>query len=100
MRSPDLTQPALDAEPEQRLTQQLIRIRIPQTYHHDPVISRLVAHYGLTVNIKAAVLGNNAKGDGWFALELSGTHAQIQAALTYLDELDLELWQGDETDGW
>ncbi len=100
MRSPNSSQPTLEADTEQRLTHQLIRIRIPQTYHQDPVISRLVSHYDLTVNIKAAILGNNAKGDGWFALELSGTHGQIQAALTYLNELNLELWQGDETDGW
>ncbi len=84
----------------QRLTQQLIRVRIPKDHHQDPVISRLVSQFHLTINITAAVLGGNAKGDGWFALELRGTHANIQSALTYLRELDLEIWDEAETDGW
>jgi NIL domain len=83
-----------------RLTQRRIRICIPQHYHQEPVISRLVSHYHLTVNITAAVLGANAIGDGWFDLELQGTEAYLQSALTYLDELDLQVWQGDEPDGW
>jgi len=33
-------------------------------------------------------------------LELRGTHANIQSALTYLRELDLEVWDEKETDGW
>lgn len=83
-----------------RTTEQRIRIRIPKDYHQEPVISQLVSHYHLTVNIVAAILGANANGDGWFDLELKGTQTQIQAALTYLDELDLEMWKGEESDGW
>jgi ABC-type methionine transport system ATPase subunit len=85
---------------EQRLTRQLIRVRIPKDHHQDPVISRLVSQFQVTVNIMAAVLGGNAKGDGWFALELRGTQSNIQSALTYLRELDLEVWDGAETNGW
>jgi ABC-type methionine transport system ATPase subunit len=83
-----------------RTTEQRIRIRIPRHYHQEPVISQLVSHYRLTVNIAAAILGANASGDGWFDLVLKGNHANIQAALSYLDELDLEVWQGEESDGW
>lgn len=85
---------------DQRSTHQLIRVRIPKNYHQEPVISRLISNYQLTVNITAAVLGSNANGDGWFALELHGTEAHIQQALTYLHELNLEIWDQDETDGW
>ncbi|MDX2214277.1 MAG: NIL domain-containing protein [Oculatellaceae cyanobacterium bins.114] len=85
-----------------RITQTRIRIRIPKTYHQEPVISRLVSHHGVTVNIAAALLGANARDDGWFDLELRGQASQIQSALTYLNELDLEVWQGSdqENDGW
>lgn len=85
---------------DHRITELRIRIRIPKHYHQEPVISQLVSQYHLTVNIIAAILGANANGDGWFDLDLKGCHKQIQAALTYLDELDLEVWQGEESDGW
>ena len=92
---------ALEATPEtNRTTEQRIRIRIPKHYHQEPVISQLVSQYRLTVNIVAALLGANAQGDGWFDLELKGSHAEIDAALMYLSELDLEVWQGEEPDGW
>lgn len=50
-----------------------IQLRIPKDYHQEPVISRLVSDYGLTVNITAAILGANAVGDGWFDLELQAS---------------------------
>ncbi|MBD2465890.1 NIL domain-containing protein [Oscillatoria sp. FACHB-1407] len=89
-------------ETDTRITQTRIRIRIPKTYHQEPVISRLVSHHGVTINITAALLGANARDDGWFDLELRGQGNQIQSALTYLNELDLEVWQGgdQENDGW
>jgi hypothetical protein len=86
-----------------RPTQTRIRIRIPKDYHNEPIISRLISHHGLTVNISAALLGANARDDGWFDLELRGTGEQIRSALIYLDELDLEIWDSstaDQTDGW
>lgn len=85
-----------------RPTQTRIRIRIPKEYNDEPVISRLVSHHGLTVNISAALLGANARDDGWFDLELRGTSRQIQSALIYLDEMDLEIWgeSNSEQDGW
>ena len=85
-----------------RLTQTRIKIHIPKDLHEEPVISRLVSEHGVTVNIAAALLGANVRDDGWFDLELRGTASQIQSALTYLDELDLEIW-GQSTpqeDGW
>lgn len=85
-----------------RPTHTRIRLRIPKEYNDEPVISRLVSHHGVTVNIAAALLGANARDDGWFDLDLRGTSHQIQSALIYLDEMDLEIWQESdrEEDGW
>lgn len=90
----------LSVTSDARTTEQRIRLRIPKHYHQEPVISHLVSQYDLAVNIVAAILGANANGDGWFDLDLKGNSANIQAALDYLDELDLEVWQGEESDGW
>ncbi|WP_193195577.1 NIL domain-containing protein [Nostoc sp. MG11] len=82
------------------LTHKRIRVRIPKDYHSQPVISRLVSDYGLTVNITAAILGANAVGDGWFDLDLQGTNTQIQNGLTYLHDLELEVWDETKTGDW
>lgn len=82
------------------LTHKRIRLRIPKEYHQEPVISRLVSDYGLTVNISAAILGSNAVGDGWFDLDLQGTTAQIDSALIYLNDLDLEVWDESKIGSW
>ncbi|MFN6563151.1 MAG: NIL domain-containing protein [Nostoc sp. ChiSLP01] len=81
-------------------TNKRIRLRIPKDYHQEPVISRLVSDYNLTVNITAAILGANAVGDGWFDLELKGTEAQIQSGLAYLHDLELEVWDETKTSDW
>jgi len=85
-----------------RPTQKRIKIHIPKELHEEPIISRLVSHYGITVNIAAALLGANTRDDGWFELELRGSAEQIQSALIYLNELDLEIWGQSRTeeDGW
>ncbi|MDF5727337.1 MAG: NIL domain-containing protein [Rhizonema sp. PD38] len=82
------------------LTNKRIRLRIPKEYHQEPVISRLVSDYSLTVNISAAILGSDAIGDGWFDLDLQGTSPQIDNALIYLNDLDLEIWDESATDIW
>ncbi|MDX2097246.1 MAG: NIL domain-containing protein [Leptolyngbyaceae cyanobacterium bins.59] len=83
-----------------RLTQIRVRLRVPKHYRQQPVISRLVSEYHLTVNIAAALLDTQSTSDGWFDLELHGTHAHIQEGLAYLHELELEIWDDQETDGW
>jgi len=87
---------------DNRVTTTQITMRVPQNYHEEPVISRLVSEHGVIVNITAALLGENSKEDGWFNLELKGTKSQIQSALIYLEELDLEIWnkQVEEEENW
>lgn len=86
---------------DNRPTRTRIGLRIPKWYHQEPVISRLVSHYNLTVNIAAALLGTNVQNEGWFDLELQGTTQQIHSALIYLFELDLEVWlESNPADDW
>lgn len=111
-RSPDSHTPSVHAlninhsssvgVSDRRPTQIRIRVRIPKDYYQEPIISRLISHHGLTVNIAAALLGANARDDGWFDLELHGSSEQIQSGLIYLDELDLEVWHDSagQEDGW
>lgn len=82
------------------LTQKEIRVRIPKNYHDEPVISRLVSDYGLEINIKSAILGGNAIGDGWFVLDLQGTNEQIDLAMSYLRNLALEIWDNNQSYSW
>ncbi len=82
---------------ENQLTHKRIRLRIPREFHQEPVISRLVSNYGLTVNITAAMLGSNGIGDGWFDLDLQGSSEQIESALIYINDLDLEIWHDINT---
>ena len=77
---------------DNRRTQIRIRIQIPKQYHQEPVISRLISDHGLTVNLNAALLSANEYNDGWFDLELIGTNRQIQSALIYLAEMNVEIW--------
>lgn len=69
-----------------------IRLRIPEDLHGEPVISQLTARYGVIVNIISASLGANS-GSGWFHLALQGNHSQIQTAIAYLNDLDIEIWE-------
>lgn len=81
--------------------QKRVRMRIPQNYHQEPIISSLVEKYGLKVNILAAILGANGEGDGWFDLALIGISEKVNAAIIYLSELDIEIWlEGVNNDIW
>lgn len=69
------------------------RIRIPQRYNRQPIISRLVSRYNLTVNITAASLTSDSNEDGWFDLELSGNPPELAYSLSYLQGLGVDLMQ-------
>ncbi|MBF2007311.1 MAG: NIL domain-containing protein [Chlorogloeopsis fritschii C42_A2020_084] len=69
------------------------RIRVPQHYYRQPVISRLISRYNLTVNIKAASLAAGEKHCGWFDLELQGKPEQVVNSLSYLQGLGVDLMQ-------
>lgn len=81
-------------------TKQRIRVCIPKRYQHEPIIATLIRQYNVMVNILAALLGADARDDGWFDLELQGQTAQISAALLYLDDLGLDIWQDTDIGDW
>ncbi len=87
---------------QNRQTQIELKLRVPQSYHQEPIISQLISEYQLKVVVLAAILGKDGQGDGWFDLKLVGTSQQINHALLYLSELDIEMWheQDLELDGW
>ncbi len=66
-------------------------IKMPGNYYRQPVISRLVSRYGLTVNITAASLGHSRENDGWFEIEMSGNSEQLALSLSYLQQLGLDV---------
>ncbi|QIR37524.1 NIL domain-containing protein [Tolypothrix sp. PCC 7910] len=68
------------------------QVSIPHNYRSAPVISGLVACYGLTVNIAKADLDIDTHKDGKFDLEISGSPQQIIFGLRYLKELGLQIW--------
>jgi hypothetical protein len=92
----------LDLSEDKRLTETRIRIKIPKKHYQEPVISRLISRHHLEVNIKAALLGENVRDDGWFDLQLRGHYADINDALIDLSELDVEVWHDSDSspDGW
>jgi hypothetical protein len=92
----------LDRSERNRPTQIRIKIRIPKNYHQEPVIYKLVSYYNLEINLFAAILGKSGQEDGWFDLQLKGNSQQIDSALIYLSELDIEIWyeQDPEPDRW
>jgi hypothetical protein len=73
-------------------------LRIPLHYQRQPLISRLVSRYGITVNINAAML--SAKENyGWFDLQLVGNSQHIYDGLLYLQNLGVDLMHINIIDG-
>lgn len=83
------------------MAQLRLRVYIPQVYHREPVISRLISQHGLVVNITSALLPN-ASSQGEFDLELKGTPQQICQGLLYLASLNLKILgkANPAGDGW
>jgi hypothetical protein len=93
---------SLELLSQDRITQVRIKIKIPKQYYQDSIISQLISRYQLEVNILGALLGSNLPSDGWFDLELKGQSKQINEALLYLSDLDIEFWNESDisADGW
>ncbi|KAB8331617.1 NIL domain-containing protein [Scytonema tolypothrichoides VB-61278] len=72
-----------------------IHIRIPQHYHRQPIVSRLISRYDLIINIASALLETHAKDDGLFNLEIQGVSQRLEAGLSYLQELNIEIVELD-----
>ncbi len=77
---------------DRRPTQLRVRLEIPEKYYHEPVISRLISEYKLSVNVTGAFLPVDGGQHGWFELELLGPSSQILAGLLYLNQLEVLVW--------
>lgn len=73
-----------------------VRVRLPKQHYAQPVISQLISHHGLNINIMGALLGASGQEDGWFDFLINGEATVITDALLDLLELDAELWIGFE----
>jgi NIL domain len=69
-----------------------IDINIPPHFHQQPVLATLIGNYNLIVNFQAAVLDRKATGGGWFNLSLEGNRHDLDLALNYLRNLDIEIF--------
>jgi NIL domain len=69
-----------------------IDIHIPPQLHQEPVLATLISNYHLIVNFKAAVLDRKGTGGGWFNLNLEGYPQDIDEALKYLQNLEVEIF--------
>jgi NIL domain len=74
-----------------------IDINIPQQLHQEPVLAKLISNYDVIVNFKAAVLDRKATGGGWFNLDLEGYPQDIDNALSYLQNLEIEIFDRTHT---
>ena len=75
-----------------------LKILISEKFDNEPVLSRLILDYGLTVNITGANFRQD-RSNGWFDLELRGGVLQLQKALAYLQQLDLKILGKANPDG-
>jgi len=80
------------------VTKVRIKIKIPQTYQNEPVLSRLTSEHGLIFNITKAILGGKHQ-EYWLDLELIGTPKQIESAIAYLLKLQVKIWGKPNPDG-
>ncbi|MBF2063512.1 MAG: NIL domain-containing protein [Calothrix sp. C42_A2020_038] len=68
-----------------------LKLGILKRYQRQPIISKLVSDFSLTINITSAILPDNACHDGLFELEIWGKLQQIHASLMYLEKLGMPL---------
>ncbi|MBR8830010.1 MAG: hypothetical protein N5P05_003333 [Chroococcopsis gigantea SAG 12.99] len=95
----------LDSSQLNRITIRRIKIKIPKEHIQEPIVSELGAKYNIKVNILAALLTAEVAQDGWFDLQIEGRSRSIEEALSYLAELNVEIWHdsaqtASDADDW
>jgi hypothetical protein len=93
-----LEQQRLSNSQANKLGKTRIQFIVPQKHHKKPIICSLILDFELQVNLIAAILGKDGVGGGCFDLELEGHQQQIDLALIYLSQLDIEIWRQSDDD--
>ncbi|MCC5632130.1 NIL domain-containing protein [Nostoc sphaeroides] len=81
------------------MNQLRVRLYIPQSYWQEPIISRIISCFQVTVNITGAELEKNTNIPGRFDLELRGSMSQISDCLNYLESLNIKVFGKANADG-
>ncbi|HEY9296343.1 MAG TPA: NIL domain-containing protein, partial [Phormidium sp.] len=80
------------------VTKLRIKIKVPQIYQKEPVLSRLTSEHSLIFNITKAILGGKHQ-EYRLDLELIGTPEQIEKGIAYLLKLQVKIWGRPNPDG-
>jgi ABC-type methionine transport system ATPase subunit len=70
------------------MQKQVIRLIYPPQLLDVPIINQLIRRYELTVNILRAQVGPDK---GWVDVQLSGPHAAIEDAMSWLSAQGVEV---------
>ena len=70
------------------MQEQVIRLIYPPRLLDVPIINKLIRRYELTVNILRAQVGPE---EGWVDIQLSGSAAAIEDAMTWLSAQGIEV---------
>ncbi len=75
-----------------------VRLTFPPGPATDPVIYEIVTRFDVVPNIRRAAIHDHT---GWMVLDLSGTSANVDAAIAYLTErgVDVASAEGDIVEG-
>jgi ABC-type methionine transport system ATPase subunit len=74
-----------------------VRLVFPDTLVREPVISRLARTFAVDANIRRAAVEEDS---GWIVCELDGEHAQVEAAITWLEDSGVRVERlGDVVEG-
>ncbi len=75
-----------------------VRLTFPHTQVREPVVYHLGVDHGVVTSIRRAAIEDHF---GWMVLEMTGEPEQLDAAVAYLESLDIQvdLVPGDIVEG-
>lgn len=70
------------------MTKKHLRLTFPEAQVTEPVIYHVVKDFNVIPSIRRAAIENHF---GWMIIELSGETADVEAAISYLENLGIEV---------
>lgn len=74
------------------MTRLRVKLTFPERLIKEPVIYNMIKKYDIVTNIRRA---NVEQKIGWIVLELDGNEADLEAALSYIEEVGVQVEQLD-----